>query len=96
VMTYDARGSRPLIILSMWPSNYHLHNHDQPIWLGSLSTLEKSTPLTDDGQTALSSFQQILPALKEFEFTTLPLPTQPLQSPSLPSQSLLLMIKEIT
>ncbi|MDF1828072.1 MAG: VTT domain-containing protein [Legionellaceae bacterium] len=95
VMTYDARGSRPLIILSMWPSNYHLHNHDQPIWLGSLSTLEKSTPLTEDGQTALSSFQQILPALKEFEFTTLPLPTQPLQSPSLPAQSLLLMIKEI-
>jgi len=95
VMTFDARGSQPLIILSMWRSNYHLHNNDDPIWLGSLSTSNKSSELTAEEQTAISSFERILPALKEFEFTTLPLPAQPLQSAPASPQSLLIMIKEI-
>lgn len=98
VMTYDARGSRPLLILSIWRSNYHLHNHEEPIWLGSLRAAkkpyQKSSAHTAAEQSALSSFQRLLPALKEFEFTTLPLPTQPLQSRPSSSYPLLLMIKE--
>lgn len=98
VMTYDARGSQPLLILSIWRSNYHLHNHQEPIWLGSLCTVDKSghqSPTSTISELpAIASFQQLLPALKEFEFTTLPLPTQPLQSPSSASYPLLLMIKE--
>jgi membrane protein DedA with SNARE-associated domain len=98
VMTYDARGSRPLLILSVWRSNYHLHNHKEPIWLGSLRTAkkpyQKSSTRTAAEQSAISSFQRLLPALEGFEFTTLPLPTQPLQSLPSSSYPLLLMIKE--
>jgi len=98
VMTYDARGDQPLLILSIWRSNYHLRNHTDPIWLGSLNAIKKpyhtSSSITAEDQRALSSFLQLLPALQGFDFTTLPLPTQPLQSlPSL-SYPLLLMIKE--
>lgn len=99
VMTYDPKHNKPLLILSIWHSNYHLRNHEDSIWLGSLHTAkvpyQKYSTQTAAEQSAIASFQQLLPVLKGFEFTTLPLPTQPLQSlPSSSSYPLLLMIKE--
>jgi len=98
VMTYDPKNNRPLLILSIWRSNYHLRNHEEPIWLGSLHTAKKPhqkfSTTTAAEQSALSSFQELLPALQGFEFNTLPLPTQPLQSLPSSSYPLLLMIKE--
>ena len=98
VMTYDARGEHPLLILSMWRSNYHLRNHEEPIWLGSLHAVKKPhqkfSTMTAAEHSAIASVQRLLPALQGFEFNTLPLPTQPLQSLPSSSYPLLLMIKE--
>ncbi len=102
VMTYDPKDNHPGLALSIWPSNYRLRNHQDPIWLGSLQPYpapnKKQMRVYRFKQAimqgAFSPFHQLLPALDGFEFNTLPLPAQPFQSlPSAP-YPLLLIIKE--
>ena len=103
VMTHEPFRNHSGLALSLWRSNYHLRNHEEPIWLGSLQPYPAPTKKQlrvhrfkqAVMQGAFSPFQQLLPALEGFEFNTLPLPAQPYQSlPSTP-YPLLLMIKEI-
>lgn len=102
VMTYEPKKNQPGLALSLWRSNYHLRNHQEPIWLGSLQPYpepkKKQLRIYRFKQAimqgAFSPFHQLLPALEGFEFNTLPLPAQPFQSlPSAP-YPLLLIIKE--
>ncbi|MCH9756034.1 MAG: VTT domain-containing protein [Gammaproteobacteria bacterium] len=103
VMTYEPQSNRSSgLALSLWRSNYHLRNHQEPIWLGSLQPYpepqKKQLRVHRFKQAimqgAFSPFHQLLPALEGFEFNTLPLPTQPFQSLPAAPYPLLLIIKE--
>ncbi len=41
-MTYKNQRGKPMLLLSLWRSNYHLLNHRQPIWIGSLHSYQKT------------------------------------------------------
>ncbi len=102
VMTYDSNNTRSGLVLSLWRSNYHLRNYDDPIWLGSLQPYPAPNKKEfsvqrvkqDIVQGAFSPFHQLLPALDGFEFNTLPLPAQPFKSLPDTPYPLLLIIKE--
>ncbi|MCH9764179.1 MAG: VTT domain-containing protein [Gammaproteobacteria bacterium] len=102
VMTYEPKKNHSGLILSLWRSNYHLRNHQEPIWLGSLQPYPKPSPKQLSAYSdkealmhgAFSPFNQLLPALEGFEFTTLPLPAQPSQIELSAPHPLLLIIKE--
>lgn len=36
LMTYGASGNDNAVVMRLWRSNYHVHNHDQTIWIGSI------------------------------------------------------------
>jgi hypothetical protein len=102
VMTHEPEQNHPGLALSLWRSNYHLRNHQEPIWLGSLQPYpepkKKQLRVYRFKQAimqgAFSPFHQLLPALEGFEFNTLPLPAQPFQSLPQAPYPLLLIIKE--
>ncbi len=102
VMTYAPVNNTRGLVLSLWRSNYHLRNHHEPIWLGSLQAYpegsQKKSRLKLMKSTVMrytySPFHQLLPALEGFEFNTLPLPAQSFQSFNTTTYPLLLMIKE--
>jgi membrane protein DedA with SNARE-associated domain len=102
VMTYSPQNSSQSLVLSVWRSNYHLRNHHEPIWLGSLQAYsdkdKKQSRLKQVERTVMqytySPFHQLLPALEDFEFNTLLLPAQPVQSINTNTYPLLLIIKE--
>ena len=102
IMTHEPEKNNTGLALSLWQSNYHLRNHEEPIWLGSLQPYP--TPSKKQlrvyrfkqalMQSTFSPFHQLLPALAGFEFNTLPLPTQPFQALPEAPYPLLLIIKE--
>ncbi len=102
VMTHLSKSNHSGLALSLWPSNYHLRNNNEPIWLGNLQSYpqpgKKQLRMHRFKQAvmqgAFSPFHQLLPALEGFEFNTLPLPTQPFQSLPEAPYPLLLIIKE--
>jgi hypothetical protein len=101
-MTHLSKSNHSGLALSLWPSNYHLRNNNEPIWLGNLQSYpqpgKKQLRMHRFKQAvmqgAFSPFHQLLPALEGFEFNTLPLPTQPFQSLPEAPYPLLLIIKE--
>ncbi|MDX2347107.1 MAG: VTT domain-containing protein [Legionella sp.] len=102
IMTHEPEKNHSGLALSLWQSNYHLRNHQEPIWLGSLQPYpapkKKQLPVYRFKQVlmhgAFSPFHQLLPALEGFEFNTLPLPAQRFQSLPEAPYPLLLIIKE--
>jgi len=67
VMIYNKPYGKPLLVLSFWRSNYHLLNHRQPLWLGSIQSYGSSsknkipTPI---------SLNPLLTALRGFDIQT--------------------------
>ncbi len=84
-MTYGSSEGEPSLILNLWRSNYHLINHQQPLWIGRLQPYRPLTS-TQTHQHAAALLQPLLSALGDFETNTRPLPSNPSQA--------LLMIKE--
>ncbi|WP_133127331.1 VTT domain-containing protein [Legionella nagasakiensis] len=72
VMTYNPDKDKPILILRLWRSNYHLLNYRQPIWLGSIHPhlSRKKNKLTQYSHKISTSdpFEHILPALDGFMF----------------------------
>ncbi len=75
IMTRTSSKNQSLYILRFWRSNYHLRNHAEPIWLGSIIEIQPpsksavTTHLEDPARLA-----SLLSALDQFNITSIPLP----------------------
>jgi membrane protein DedA with SNARE-associated domain len=71
-MTYGPPKKKPLFVLSLWRSNYHLMDYQQPLWLGSIQAYD---PLKKSYQPSQLSLDPLLAALSEFKINKKSLPT---------------------
>ncbi len=89
IMTYASDQGKTLYILRLWRSNYHLLNYSQPIWLGSVTYLQRLSKSTQD------PFARILPALSNFKLNRIAWPyNSGIKTLPNETQSKLLMIQE--
>lgn len=90
IMVYPSNQKQALYIIRLWRSNYHLCNHNQPIWLGSVVSLQATSEKKPE------PFSRILPAMKNFKLNILAIPNHK-QLKTLPKTvpSDLLMIKAL-
>ena len=87
IMTYPSSQGQALFVLRLWRSNYHLKNYSQPIWIGSVISLQPNAAL----------FSRIIPALDNFQLNTLTIKnSKPIKSIPNTTQPGLLIIKEST
>lgn len=75
IMTYGREHAKPLLILSIWRSNFHLLHHHQPLWLGSIQPYQ-TFKLRKKQEIVPVPFNPLLTALHRFKIQTLMLPNQ--------------------
>jgi membrane protein DedA with SNARE-associated domain len=67
-MTYSKPYGKPLLVLSLWRSNFHLLNRHQPLWLGSIQPYHSSSKNKIPAPIPLNP---LLAALRDFDTKTL-------------------------
>lgn len=91
IMTYRGIDKKTILILSLWRSNFHLLNHRQPLWLGSIQAYQSSKSKKTN-RAPHTPLNPLLTALGDFEIHT-----SSLSNTSLPGYNAtipLLMIQE--
>lgn len=98
IMTYKPLNDRPMQILRVWRSNYHLKDFKQPIWLGSIEThLPSKVTGHNHGQSTLgnSSVDYLSSALGKFPQRRISFRNLKRQHFKIVNAPILLIIKEI-
>ena len=91
IMTYRSKSAPSLYVLRLWRSNYHLRHHPHPIWLGSITTLDKNRKNKNKQKLI---FEPIIPALDGFQVNNITLPKKQVKSLPYALSPNVLMIKE--
>ena len=100
VMTYEPKDGKPIQVLRIWRSNYHLQHFRQPIWLGSvhpraLLKRKQDKQLSHMTQHNAFSLIYVTSALNGFMQRSIPLPSR-IAKQQLPAEvePMLLLIRE--
>lgn len=83
IMTYTSKKNEPQWVIRLWESNYHLLHHTQPLWIGSIQPY------------SYGALDHLISALDTFEINTLPVPPDAFEEIPSPSNSTLLMVREV-
>ena len=70
VMSYG-KGAKPILLLSLWRSNFHLLHHFHPLWIGTIQPYHSSKLTSKSGGLVTIPSNPLLHALREFKIRTL-------------------------
>lgn len=94
ILTYQTNDQN-VYILRLWRSNYHLLNHHQPIWLGSILYLQMQNKSgKKHTQPNHTVFKYLIPALNDFESNRITLPKKQVKSLPYSAEPIVLRIRE--
>ncbi|RUR11984.1 VTT domain-containing protein [Legionella sp. km772] len=91
VMTYKNKQNNRLFQLIVWESNYNLRNLNNPLWIGTLYSIQhEKRPLS---QGELNALTYLTPALHQFTLRKIALPKEMIKTTLFPSSPHILLIK---
>lgn len=70
VMSYGKKGAKPILLLSLWRSNFHLLHHFHPLWIGTIQPYHRSKLTSKSRALVTIPFNPLLHALREFKIRT--------------------------
>ncbi len=71
VMSYGRKGAKPVLILSLWRSNFHLLYHYHPLWIGTIQPYQAPQLKSKPATFVMIPFNPLLHALHDFKIRTL-------------------------
>ncbi|MCR9191895.1 MAG: VTT domain-containing protein [Gammaproteobacteria bacterium] len=80
-MSYRSKEDDNIYILRLWKSNYHLMHYQDPIWLGNIILAQKKNHGTyafkpHDPEARIRLFVHVLPAVHDYQITSIPVNSQ--------------------
>jgi len=99
IMTYKVKESSLILILTIWESNYTIHELNKPIWIGSVHQnfrgKEKESSALKNQEKLINPVTYLLPALKDYTVRRIALPPTLISNSTFPTTSMIFLIKEI-
>lgn len=71
VMSYGRKGAKPILLLSLWRSNFHLLYTYHPLWIGTIQLYKAPKRATHTKALMATPFYPLLHALRDYKIRTI-------------------------